>query len=189
MARFGLTRKIVIGISVTLLILISLEVYAHTYVQPNYITATPKENAVPDFPSWNTTYVWLTFGNYTFTNSNSNWLVEWCVEEPKQDPNGMLFITIYKTGENASFLASSTGITFSSLNQQPNPKIFGYGYDLNPYANSLYNDKTTLNYKTGIVFLGAEEINLTLTVSFYQETILGIIPTGEQSVSIQAPVS
>jgi hypothetical protein len=188
MEKVRLTRKKILAVSIMLLFIIFIEVYAHTYVLPNYITVTPKDNARPVWLNWDTPSAWLKFGNYTFSKNNCNWLVEWCLEQDKQEPNGHFYIIIFKTGENATFLTSTNGIAFSSLKIAPsNPLRNSTIIDLD--ALPSYNTKTNLNYKCELSFHGDNEINLSLTVKFYQETILGIIPTGEQTIPIQATLS
>ena len=186
MQKLTLSRNKKVAIALVLLLVIGMEIYAQTYVTPNYASVIPQNNAKPAWFNWKTPGAWLIFGNYTFNKDKCMWLVQWCVEEEKQQQESFLNITICKTGENSTYLGSPTGIVFSSLRsaQSGTPS-----FSLNTPADTPYNDKNTLNYKTGLLFFGCNQMNLDLTVNFYEETLLGIIPLGQQIIPIQATLN
>ncbi len=104
MVKFSFTRKRVITIVAILLIVVLLEVYAHTYIQVGALTATPQNNVI----------IWATndTGNYTFSHDNCQWIVRWLVggTGPSHIP---FMVYIFKNGDSNLF--GSEGIVVSSL--------------------------------------------------------------------------
>ena len=104
MINFRFTRKRVITAVVILLIVILLEVFAHTYIQAGALTVTQPNNVI----LWHTSDT----GNYTFSYDHCQWFVRWLVGGT--GPNHIPFLVdIFKNGD--SILFGSEGIVVSNL--------------------------------------------------------------------------
>jgi uncharacterized membrane protein len=84
-------RKKIALVTLTLVILASLEVYAHTYVQVHSLTVVTENDAMDSFA-----YGQIT-GTYVFSSAGCRWLVVWTAEEASTSMNDG-FISHFQSG-------------------------------------------------------------------------------------------
>jgi hypothetical protein len=159
---------------ITVVVVLLVEVYAHSYVPLHELSVVPDSQAKADRGG--------PIGSYEFVESNCRWIVKWVRENPAESSHdGYVWTWIYKVNENTSFLSSSTSILVSGITARygaNNSKIF---YDLENYV--LYENNRT-DVRTDLFFTenGLYDMTLNLDVKFYQRTPIGILPTGEYTI-------
>lgn len=167
------TRKRAVLVASVLLVLILLEAYAHTYVQPGSFNTIPQNEAIL-FSNISDT------GNCTFMQGNSLWLVKWYIGNTSTFTP--VTIAIFKISENCSLLNPATGIIISNLQ-----------IDYDSGVLSLFKTYGTTNYGSDRVDLrdvlifpsnGTYNFTYNLNIKFYQNSILGLIPNGETTIPL-----
>ncbi len=152
-----------------------LEGYAHTYVKPYYLTVTPEDK---------TTVIWSEHdsGNYTFSQNNCLWLIRWYIERP--NPTSFTWIDIFKIGENSSFLMPKTDALFSSLTAKVENGSLQPEFDIDRavlYENSRIDIRDQLMFPSN----GTYQLTLYITINFYQDTVIGYVPSGELTIPLK----
>jgi hypothetical protein len=170
----GSSRKKLAIIAAVLIILL-VEVYAHSYVPMHELSVVPDNQTKADMSGPG--------GTYEFVESNCRWIVKWVRENPSESSphDGYVWIWVYKVSENTIFLRSSTSILVSGIIARygaNGSKIF---YDL---ENSVLYENNRTDVRADLFFSenGLYEMTFSLDVKFYQRTPVGILPMGEHSI-------
>jgi hypothetical protein len=175
------SRKRRITVAAVLLLVVLLEVYAHSYVQVHAISVVPEEEADKLWASYGP-YV----GSYRFTQGNCIWFVKWMIEKPTSH-SSYAWVRIFKVWENTSFLTSPASIAVSSVKKAAEIENFECFFDVN--RDVLYEGNSTyVRLELHFGENGYYPINLNLTVNFYHPSLIGIIPAGEVTIPINGTV-
>jgi hypothetical protein len=160
---------------ITVILIILVEVYAHSYVPMHELSVVPANQAKADMSGPG--------GSYEFVGSNCRWIVKWVRENPSESNphDGYVWTWIYKVSENTSFLSSSTSILVSRITARYGTNGSKVFYDLENYV--LYENKRT-DMRTELFFTenGLYNMTLSLAVTFYKRTPVGILPTGAHTI-------
>ncbi len=173
MVKFRFTRKRAITTVAILLIVVLIEVYAHTYVQVGALLVTPQNNVI----IWHTSDT----GNYTFSYANCQWIVRWLVggTGPSQIP---FMVYIFKIGESSN-LFGSVGIVVSSLKLESNPSV---SLQISPFGIDEISAHST-GWLT-LVSNGTHDFTFDLKLNFYLNTAIGTFPNGELTIPLTTAV-
>ena len=175
------SRKKKLIIITTIIILLLVEVYAQNYVSLNELSVVPENHAKAERsgPS----------GNYEFVESNCRWIVKWVRENPSESSphEGYVWTWIYKVSENTSFLSSSTSIQVSGITARCETNDSKVICDIEKYV--LYEDNLA-TVLTELFFSdsGTYNVTLSLDVTFYQRTPIGILPTGAHTIPMNSTI-
>jgi hypothetical protein len=170
-----LNKKRLVIITVVLILL--LEVYAHSYVPMHALSVVPDDQAKADRGGLG--------GSYEFVESNCRWIVKWVREKPSESRQhtGYFWIWIYKVSENTTSLSSGSSILVSGISARYGTNDSRVFYGLENYI--IYGINRT-DLRTELFFdeNGTHEITLSLELKFYQRTPIGILPTGTHIIPI-----
>jgi hypothetical protein len=158
-------------------ILASLEVYAHTYVQIHSLPVVSEDEVQTQFS--NSQYY---TGNSSFSSSGCRWLVGWLVRRPAPQ-NG--YVSIFKTEQNGSYFVLGTDLLILDLKASSNNTSYFWAHMDEIDYESNYT-AIRINYDLGEI--GTYHINFDLHVRVYQRTLLGLIPTEDITIPINATV-
>jgi len=177
-----LARRKKLVLAAIVLIFVLLEVYAHSYVPVNALSVVPEDQT-------ETTRHGAITGEYTFIQSNCHWIAKWVIDSTgTSSGDNHAWVWIYKTEEEQSFLSSETGILVSDVTKET--KTSGFEVFFNPKQNLIYEDhRADIRIDLHFGENGTYQVNLSLNVKFYQRTLIGILPTGEQKIPINATLS
>jgi hypothetical protein len=109
MPQIGLSRKRKLAIAAVCLVVVLIEVYAHSYVPVYELSVVPKNQARVERSG--------PAGSYEFVKSNCRWLVRWVMENPtlSNSYNAYFWVWLYKIAENTRLLSSRTDILVSGV--------------------------------------------------------------------------
>ena len=170
-------RKKIALVTLILVILASLEIYAHTYVQIHGLPAVSEEEVQIKFS--NSQYY---TGNSYFSGSGCRWLVGWLVRRPAPQ-NGYVFI--FKTEQNGSYFVLSTDFVVSGLEATSNnTSSFSAHIDKIDYESNY----TAIRIDYELWEQGTYQINFVLYLKIYERTLLGLIPKEDIAIPIDATV-
>lgn len=176
MLRFT-RRTFIIFISIVL-ILVLLEIYAHTYVQVHVLSVVPESAARSSFPFGQST------GTYAFSSAGCRWLVIWRADEASTSMN-YGFICIFKLEENKSLFALNTGLVVLKLEPRSNNSgWFSAGLDEVLYESNRTSAR--INYNFGEI--GTYEIDFGLVVQVYEETFLATFLREEIRIPLETTI-
>jgi hypothetical protein len=168
-----LNKKRLIVITVVLIIL--LVVYAHSYVPIHELSVVSDDQAKAHRSGLG--------GSYEFVESNCRWVVKWVREKPsKSSPHtGYFWTWIYKVSENTTLLSSGTSILVSGISARygtNNSQIFHW------LENSIIYGIDRADIRTDLFFdeNGTYDVTLSLELKFYKRTPIGILPTGAHTI-------
>lgn len=169
-------KKIALGVLI-LVILVSLEVYAHTYVQIHGLPVVSEEEVQTRFS--NSQYY---TGNSAFSSSGCRWLVGWLVRRPAPQ-NG--YVSIFKTGQNGSYFVLNTDFVILGLEATSNnTSSFSAHMDEIDYESNY--TAIRIDYELGEI--GTYQINFELHLRIYERTLIGLIPKEDVTIPINATV-
>lgn len=100
-------RKKIALVTLTLVILALLEVYAHAYVQVHSLAVVTEDEAMRSFA-----YGQIT-GTHVFSSAGCRWLVVWTAVEASTSTNDG-FISIFKVEQNRSLFTLNTDLVIVS---------------------------------------------------------------------------
>ena len=176
--HLSLRRKIVL-VALVFVILVSLEVYAHVYVEIHGLAVVDDQEATDSFHYGHIT------GTYVFSSSGGKWLVVWTATEASTSVNDG-FISIFKVEQNNSLLTLGTDVTIVGLDVKSNHTGWFFA-DLNAV---LYESNRT-DMRIGYYFgeIGTYQIDFGLVVQVYEETFLATLPKGQVRIPLQTTIS
>ncbi len=165
---------------VTLLVLVFalIEVYAHIYVQVHSLPVVSEEQVRKIFS--NSFYY---TGNSAFSSSGCRWLVGWLIRTPPTPQNG--YVSIFKTEQNGSFFVLNTDFAILNLEAASNNTSY-FSADMGEIDYGTNYTTISVYYTLGEQ--GTYQINFNLHVRIYQRTLLGLIPTEDVTIPINATV-
>jgi hypothetical protein len=171
------SRKKIALVILILVVLASLEVYAHTYVQVHGLPVVSEAEVQISFS--NLQYY---TGNSAFSSSGCRWLVGWLVRRPAPQ-NG--YVSFFKTEQNGSYFVLNTDFVVLGLEAKSNntssfsAHMDGIDYESNYTA-------IRIDYELGEI--GTYQINFELHLRIYERTLLGLIPKEDVTIPINATV-
>jgi hypothetical protein len=171
-------RKKIALVTLTLVILASLEVYAHTYVQVHSLTVVTENDAMDSFA-----YGQIT-GTYVFSSAGCRWLVVWTAEEASTSMNDG-FISIFKVEQNRSLFTLNTDLVIVRLE----PKSNHTGWFFAELDEFLYESNRTdarIAYYFGEI--GSYQIDFGLVVRVYEQTLLATLPREEIRIPLETTI-
>jgi hypothetical protein len=169
-------KKIALGVLI-LVILVSLEVFAHTYVQIHGLPVVSEEEVQTRFS--NSQYY---TGNSVFSSSGCRWLVGWLVRRPAPQ-NG--YVSVFKTEENGSYFVLNTDFVILGLEATSNnTSSFSAHMDEIDYESNY--TAIRIDYELGEI--GTYQINFELHLRIYERTLIGLIPKEDVTIPINATV-
>ena len=169
-------KKIALGVLI-LVILVSLEVYGHTYVQIHGLPVVSEEEVLTRFSD----LLYYT-GNSAFSSSGCRWLVGWLVRRPAPQ-NG--YVSIFKTEENGSYFVLNTDFVILDLEATSNnTSSFSAHMDEIDYESNY--TAIRIDYELGEQ--GTYQINFELHLRIYERTLVGLIPREDVTIPINATV-
>jgi hypothetical protein len=175
------SREKKLAITTIVLIILLVEVYAHNYVPMNELSVVPDNQARAERGG--------PTGTYEFVESNCRWIVKWVRENPSESSphEGYVWTWIYKVSENTSFLSSSTSIQVSGITARYETNDSKVIRDIEKYV--LYEDNLA-TVLTELFFLdsGTYNVTLSLDVTFYQRTPIGILSTGAHTIPMNSTI-
>jgi hypothetical protein len=169
--------KKIASVTLILVTLASLEVYAHAYVQMHVLQVVSEEEVQTLFsdPRYYT-------GNSAFSSSGCRWLVGWLVRRPAPQ-NGYVFI--FKTEQNGSYFVLNTDFAVLGVKATSNNTSSFYAYmDEIDYESN--HTGIRINYELGEQ--GTYQINFELHLRVYERTLLGLMPKEDVTIPIDATV-
>ncbi len=189
-ARVALfSHKTIIALTVTILVLASLEIYAQMYVQIHNLPIVSEANAQ--------NFVWqeiegptsfFKLDNFTFSSNGCRWLLILATLKNGTAPTYWTFIYIFKIEQNGSFLVYGTdlqilGVTVQYTNAPEQGGIF-------PTVNTFDNNNYTVVRVIHDWFkLGTSGALFNLTVGVYQRTLIGIIPKEQVTIPLNTTLT
>lgn len=173
MHNFG--RRELAAIALVLVILVSLEVYAHNYVQIHNLPVVTEEE-VHRFSNWQ-----YYTGISTFSSSGCRWLVGWIVRRPAPHCG---YVDIFKTEQNGSYFVLGTDFLVLGLEATSNKSDFWAHMDEIGYESNYTGIR--IDYELGEI--GTYQINFELHVGVYERTLLGLIPKEEATIPMNVTI-
>ena len=171
-------RKIVL-VALIVVILVSLEVYAHVYVQIHGLAVVDDQEATDSFHYGHIT------GTYVFSSSGGKWLVVWTATEASTSANDG-FISIFKVEENNSLLTLGTDVAIVGLDVKSNHTGWFFA-DLDAVLYESNRTDMRIWYYFGEI--GTYQIDFGLVVQVYEETFLATLPKGQVRIPLQTTIS
>jgi hypothetical protein len=172
-----LNRKVIAIATLIILVLILLEVYAHTYVTLYRLPVLAEDEAlkIPYYCN----------GTYTFSSNGASWLFVSQISRPTPSLNHA-YLYMFKTEQNGNVLVSNIDLVILGLN--PTSNSTG-GYFIAEMDEVTYeNNYTVVNVSYDIGQIGTYLVDFGLRVKVYQETILGLIPKEETRIPMNATI-
>ncbi len=162
--------------TLSLIILTSIEVYAHVYVQIHGLPVVTEEE-VYRFSSWQ-----YCTGTSTFSSSGCRWLVGWIVRRPAPSDG---YVFIFKTEQNGSYFVLGTDLLVMGLEATSNHtgSFWAHIDEINYESNYT---AIRIDYELGEI--GTYQISFELHVRVYERTLLGLIPKEDIAIPISATV-
>jgi hypothetical protein len=159
-------RKIAV-VALMLVVLTSVEVYAHTYVQISSLSLVT-EDEVHTFANYT--------GTYTFSRSGCRWLVGWIRTAPQFG-----YVDIFKIEQNGSLFVLRTDLLILGLEAPLNSMGRPAANLSETYYASNYTDLR-------ITYDNSNQTGFDLHVRVYEETLIGLIPQEDVTIPINATV-
>ena len=173
--RFFRRRIVLVAFSV--IILVSVEVYAHTYVSLHGLPVVSEEEVKTEFsnPQYYT-------GSSALASDGCRWLVGWLVRRPAPSAG---YVSIYKTQQNGSLFALSTDLLILDLEATSNNTNYFWAHmDKIDYESNY----TTIRIDYELGEMGTYQIDFALHVRVYERTLLGLILKEDITIPIKATV-
>jgi len=164
---------------VLLVTIVSVEVFAHFYVQVDPLPVVTAEDAL------NTPFL-LNNGTTVYSANGAKWLLVLSCYRDNNAPSGSTKVYVFKLQDNSTFPAQSVNIkplsiTFNTVRSDINT------YGSNSYREGFYLNKCTIAaqdyYLSGI---GKYDADISFTFRIYQQTLFGYIPGQEATVHFNA---
>ena len=171
-------RKKIALVVLILVILVSLEVFAHTYVQIHGLPVVSEEEVHRGSISYWQNYT----GTFTFSSSGCRWLVGWIVRRPAPQYG---YVDIFKTEQNGSYFVLGTDFLVLGLEAASNRTSSFSAHMDEIYYESNYT-AIRIDYELGEI--GTYQINFELHVRVYERTLIGLIPKEDIAIPINATV-
>jgi len=171
-------RKKIGLVALMLVILASLEVYAHTYVQVHSLPVVTSDEALDSFPFGQST------GTYIFSSAGCRWLVVWKAVEASTSIN-YGFISIFKVEENKSLFTLNTGLVVLRLQPESNNSAWFWA----ELDEVLYeNNRTSARIEYYFGEIGTYKIDFGLVVQIYEETLLATFLREEIRIPLETSI-
>ena len=176
MLRFN--RRIVIVLISIILVLILLEIYAHTYVQLHILSVVPENEAILSFPYGQST------GTYAFSSAGCRWLLVWKADEGSTSMN-YGFVSIFKVEQNKSLLTLNTDLVVLKLE----PRSNNSGWFSAELDEVLYeSNRTSARTKYYFGKIDTYQIDFGLVVQVYEETLLATFLRNEIRIPLETVI-
>lgn len=160
------------------MILASLEVYAHTYVQVHGLSVVSRDEAIHSFPFGQST------GTYLFSSAGCQWLIVWKAEEAAPTVN-YGFISIYKIQQNTSLFTLNVGIVVLKLQPTSN-NTAEFWAELDDVLYENNSTSARIEYHFGGI--GTYRIEFGLVVQVYEETLLATFLREETRIPLETTI-
>jgi hypothetical protein len=170
-------RKKIALVVLILVILVSLEVFAHTYVQIHSLPVVSEEEVQTIFsnPLYYT-------GSSAFSSNGCRWLIGWLVRKPAPQ-NG--YVSIFKTEQNGSYFVLNTDFAVLGLEATSNNTS---SFSMTIYEIIYESNYTAIRIDYELGEQGTYQINFELHLRVYERTLLGLIPKEDIAIPINATV-
>jgi hypothetical protein len=176
-------RKIAALIIVVVLIVVPVEIYAHTYVEIHGLRVLTEDDALKLLPFLK--YDLYTV-NCTLSSSGCQWLFVWEIGMPKVS-FGFAYVHIFKIGQNASFFVQGIDLAKFKLESTTNESD---GWLEVQMRDISYDDnQTTLTVVYYFGRPGSYEVYFGLHAEVYEETLFGIFPKEEIIIPMTTTLS
>jgi hypothetical protein len=167
--KYSFTKRQKIGIIVLILVtLVSIEVYAHYYVQVSALPVLTEEEALKQLAI----YQWWN-GTYAFVSNGGSWFVVWRIPRTMPSENFANFF-IFKIGQN-----SSIGVLRTDLQVlKPSPTSNSTAGCFVPFSAEISDEGnyTAIVIPFDVGWVGTYKVDFDIHVRVYQETLLGLVP-------------
>jgi len=171
-------RKKIALVALILVILASLEIYAHTYVRVPSLSVVTRDGAIQSFPFRQST------GTYLFSSTGCEWLVIWKADEASASIN-YGFIYVYKVEQNKSLFTLNTDLVVLELQPTSN----NTGWFSAELDEVLYeNNRTSARIEYNFGEIGTYKIDFGLVVRVYEETLLATILREETRIPLETAI-
>jgi hypothetical protein len=183
-------HKRIVAIVLILLVLVSVEVYAQTYVQIINLPVVSEADA--------RNFAWQEIGgsdsffkldNFSFSSSGCCWLLILETEKNATIPTECwAYIDIFKIEQNESFLVFGTDlqildVTVQYINAPEQGGIF-------PTVDTFdYNNHTVVRVIYDWLKQGTSGALFNLTVRVYQRTLIGIVPKEQVTIPLNTTLT
>lgn len=170
--KYHFTTQQKVGfIALVLATLISVEVYAHYYVQVSALPILTEEEALKQLAI----YEWWN-GTYAFVSNGGSWFISWRIPRPTSSENFADFF-IFKTGQNSSIGVLRTDLQVLTPSPTSNSTA---GYFV-PFSAEISNEGnyTVIVIPFDVGWIGTYKVDFDIRVRVYQETLLGLVPKEE----------
>jgi hypothetical protein len=182
-------HKKIIAITVTIVVLASLEIYAQTYVQIHVLPVVSEADAQ--------NFAWQEMGgsnsffkldNFTFSSNGCRWLLILETEKNSTVIDQWTFIDIFKIEQNGSFLVFGTDLQILGVTvQYINAPMQG---GISPTVNTFDNNNYTV---VRVIYLWSQQGTcgalFNVTVGVYQRTLIGIIPKEQVTIPLNTTLT
>lgn len=171
-------RKKIALVTLILVILASLEIYAHTYVQIHGLQVVTVDDALHSFPFGHST------GTYIFSSTGCRWLVVWKADEASVSMN-YGFICIFKVEQNKSLFTLNTDLVVVKLQSTSNKT----GWFEAALDEVLYeNNRTSARIRYYFGEIDTYKIDFGLVVQVYEETLLATLLREEIRIPLETTI-
>ena len=171
-------RKKIALVTLILVILASLEVYAHIYVQIHSLAVITEDEAMHSFPFGHST------GTHVFSSVGCRWLVIWRADEASTSMN-YGFISMFKVEQNKSLFTINTDLVIVKLD----PKSNNTGWFSAELDEVLYeSNRTDARIKYYFGEMDTYQIDFGLVVQTYEETLLATLLREEIRIPLETAI-
>ncbi|HVP15931.1 MAG TPA: hypothetical protein VMT42_01015 [candidate division Zixibacteria bacterium] len=171
-------RKKIALVALILVILASLEVYAHTYVQIRSLPVVTVDEAMHSLPFENNT------GTYVFSSAGCQWLIVWKADEASTSMN-YGYISIFKVEQNRSLFTLNTDLVVARLDPTSNHT----GWLDAALDEVLYeNNRTDASIRYYFGEIDTYQIDFGLVVRVYEETLLATLLREEIRIPLETTI-
>lgn len=175
--RFSHRKKIAL-VTLVIVVLASLEVYAHAYVQLHSLSVVTRDAAIRSYPFGHST------GTYTLNSTGCQWLIVWRADEAGTSINyGFIFIS--KIAQNKSLFTLNTDLLVPKLKPTSN-NTTGFWAELDAVLYESNRTTARIQYHFGEV--GTYKIDFGLVVQVYEETLLATFLREEVRIPLETTI-
>jgi hypothetical protein len=170
-------RKKIALVTLILVILASLEVYAHAYVQVHGLSVVTEDEATRSFPYGPSA------STYLFSSTGCQWLLVWKADKPIAPTSEIYgFISIYKVEQNKSLFTLNIGVVVLKL--QPTSNNTGdFWAELDEVIYE--NNSTSARIRYYLSGVGTYKIEFGLVARIYEETLLATLLREEIRIPLE----
>ena len=171
-------RKKIALVTLIVVILVSLEVYAHTYVQIHSLAVTTEDEATRSFPFGHST------GMQVFESAGCRWLVIWRADEASISTN-YGFISVFKLEQNNSLFTLNTGVIVARLKPISNNSAW-LSAELDEVLYESNRTDARIKYFFGEI--GTYQIDFGLIIQVFEQTLLATLLREEVRIPLETTI-